>query len=117
MVRKSDRPPEKNNLNERLAAIAKRVPGDSASDAINPRPGTGRTLRRLVFRNATVEFSSGARLTVVAKNLSETGARIEFVAHATLPELVLFIEPTANLRRQARVVWQRGGAAGIEFVD
>jgi hypothetical protein len=116
MVKKPEPTPNNNKLSERIAAIATRAP--VAGSAPNAPPTEGeRTIRRPVFRNATVELASGARLAVVAKNLSETGARIEFFAHAELPDRVMFMEPTANLRRQARVVWQKDGAAGIEFVD
>jgi hypothetical protein len=49
--------------------------------------------------------------------VSETGARVEFFQHVTLPDEVQFLEATLRLRKRARVVWQRDGVAGLAFLD
>ena len=53
---------------------------------------------------------------MVVKNVSETGARIEFLRDITLPDRVLLSEPTLRLRLWAYVAWQERGKAGLEFV-
>lgn len=69
------------------------------------------------FKNGSLIFPDGARIVVVIKDLSETGARIEFFSHTVLPQQALLVEPMLKLRREARVVWQIGGAAGLQFIE
>jgi hypothetical protein len=79
-------------------------------------PKTPRAPRQPVFRQATLAFDSGERMTVALKDVSETGARIEFMMITSLPPELLFIEPTLKIRRRARVMWQRDGVAGLLFL-
>lgn len=60
-------------------------------------------------------LADGEKLSVAIKNLSESGARVEYFIRRELPELVVLIEPTLRIRHRARVVWQRDGAAGLAF--
>lgn len=62
-------------------------------------------------------LGDGERMAVVVKDVSATGARVEFFVRRTLPDEVLFMEATLKLRKRARVVWQRDGAVGLEFLD
>ena len=73
--------------------------------------------REAHFRDGTLTLDDGERLRVVIKDLSASGARVEFVVHRQLPAVVTLSEPTRKLRRQAHVVWQRDGVAGLWFVD
>jgi hypothetical protein len=68
-----------------------------------------------MFRNGTIVIEGGQRLSVAIKDLSEHGARIEFVRRMDLPSVVILMEPMLKLRCRARVVWQREGIAGLEF--
>jgi hypothetical protein len=54
---------------------------------------------------------------VVIKDLSASGARVEFFQRLQLPAFVMLIEPTLKLRKAARVIWERGAAAGLKFED
>jgi len=72
--------------------------------------------REPLFRNATLQLDETERLGVVIKNISESGARVEYFLKRQLPPIVVLIEPTLKLRRRARVIWQRDGVAGLEFV-
>jgi hypothetical protein len=76
-----------------------------------------RSERQAVFRQAVLVFLDQQRLQVALKSLSETGARVEYLTRMELPEEVTLIEPTLRLRRRARVVWQREGVAGLQFID
>jgi len=76
-----------------------------------------RAPRQSVFRTATMVTSGGARQNVALKDVSATGARIEFHTRSTLPSLVVLIEPMLKLHKRARVVWQEEGRAGLEFIE
>lgn len=77
-----------------------------ASRALTVKPCTGK---------ARLCLADGEKLSVAIKNLSESGARVEYFIRRELPELVVLIEPTLRIRHRARVVWQRDGAAGLAF--
>jgi len=76
-----------------------------------------RDARQPQFRNGSIIFDDGERLSVVIKNLSDGGARVEFFVNRPLPERVTLSEPLLKLRRAARVVWQAEGAAGLAFSE
>ncbi len=88
------------------------APAETAQHNLNERAE-----RRPLFRQGVLILGSGEKLSVAVKNVSNTGARIEFFVRTTLPDEVLLIEPTLNIRRRARVVWQRDGVAGLRFVE
>lgn len=107
-------PPPK-GLADRVRQVSERPrfePPPAPMKRQNQRPP-----REPTFRNGTISWEGGDRLKVVIKDLSESGARVEFFIHQPLPDVVLISEPTQKLRRQARVVWQRSGVAGLKFID
>jgi hypothetical protein len=109
-------PPPPIDLNARIRGAVSR-PAPSATPAPPPSRRKERAERDKVFRQATLVFSDGHRFTVVVKDVSATGARVEFFQHVTLPPEVQFLEATMRLRKRARVVWQQDGRAGLEFLD
>lgn len=52
----------------------------------------------------------------VIKERSETGLRIRFTAPISLPQHIELSCQALGLRAHARVVWQRGGMAGLSLV-
>lgn len=68
------------------------------------------------FRNGVLVLGGGQRLSVIIKNLSATGARIDFFVKTDLPDEVVLNEPTLKLMTRARVVWRLEGSAGLEFI-
>lgn len=60
-------------------------------------------------------LAAGERLSVAIKNLSESGARVEYFVRRELPAFVVLIEPVLRIKHRARVVWQRDGVAGLAF--
>jgi hypothetical protein len=101
-------------------ASPERVPelgARSADTNIREHQLKHRQRRIATFKNASVILRDGARISVVVKDLSDAGARVEFFARTVLPQEVLLVEPMLKLRRQARVVWQSDGAAGLRFID
>lgn len=81
-----------------------------------PKKEDARPARQPTFKQGTIQLRSGERLDVVVKNVSDTGARIEFFRKITLTDSVLLTEPTLRLRTWAYVMWQTEGAAGLQFV-
>jgi hypothetical protein len=75
-----------------------------------------RPARKPVFKNGSLIMDDGQRLTVAIRNLSDAGARIEYFSATHLPSEVTLTEPTTKLHRRARVAWQHGNCAGLEFV-
>jgi hypothetical protein len=109
------KPPDASVLANRVRNITERPPVAAVEKA--PPRSKVRAPRQAVFRNATLTFDSGERMAVAVKDLSATGARVEFFRHVALPEIFLLTEPMMKLRRRVRVAWQRDGVAGVEFVD
>jgi hypothetical protein len=101
-------PPRHGALTDRVRQIAK-SPTAPVKGKRNPR--------QAVFRNGVLTFDDGERMSVVVKDLSDSGARVEFFVNRPLPELMTLSEPTPKLRRRVRVVWPRGGAAGLAFSE
>lgn len=60
-------------------------------------------------------LAEGERLSVAIKDLSEGGRRVEYFIRRELPDFVVLIESTLRIKRRARVIWQRDGAAGLAF--
>lgn len=80
-----------------------------------PKAKKERALRQPMYRQGALLFESGQRMTVAIKDLSDTGARIEFLVRQALPPEVTLVEPTLRLRKRARVAWQTENIAGLEF--
>ncbi|MEZ5936747.1 MAG: PilZ domain-containing protein [Hyphomonadaceae bacterium] len=75
-----------------------------------------RAPREPVFRQGSLLLPGGQKLQVVLKDLSAGGTRVEFFQRLELPPKVMVVEPSKNIRAWARVVWQREGVAGLEFL-
>lgn len=99
-----------------LAQRVKQI-GAGVTDAAMPGPSRAREPREAVFRNATLLSDDGQTMRVVIKSLSASGARIEFFNKWDLPGEIEIAEPMLKLRKRARVVWQRDGIAGLQFID
>lgn len=76
-----------------------------------------RAPREPMFRTGTLVTTGGGRQNVAIKNVSATGALIEFHTRNELPLYVVLIEPMLRLHKKAKVVWQIEGAAGLQFID
>lgn len=74
-----------------------------------------RALRQAVFKQGALILADGESFSVALKNISATGARVEYFTHRELPEIVVLVEPSLRIKARARVVWQRDGIAGLSF--
>lgn len=68
-----------------------------------------------MFRHATIKMIDGENISVVIKNISATGLRVELPQERPLGNLVLVTEHSDTLRSWAEVVWQDAGAGGLHF--
>jgi len=102
-------------LADRMRKIAA-VPAEEVNYT-SAGPGEKRSERKPTFKSATVTTLGGERIDVVVKNVSATGARIDFVRDVTLTDRVMLSEPTLRIRTWAYVVWQTRGAAGLQFAQ
>jgi hypothetical protein len=100
-------------LAARLRSIAQRSRVDETEGAAS-RP-MERPPRTATFRNAVVILDSGEKVTVVLKDVSANGARLEFFRQVSLPQSFLLREPLMKLECRVRVVWQRAGVAAVTF--
>lgn len=98
-------------LTDRVRAIADRPRASAAGVKASRAP------RQTLFRNATITLASGAHHAVVIKDISEGGARIEFLRDVPFDHEFTLTEATLKLRRRARLSWRKNGIAGLVFVD
>ena len=108
-------PPDKSVLASRLRNIAERAPAGAVEKAA--ARSKQRAPRQALFRNATITLDSGEKMTVAVKDVSAGGARVEFFRHVPLPATFMLSEPMMKLKCRVRVVWQREGVAGVEFIE
>jgi len=101
-------------LSERMKAIAERKPIDQ-SNYRDISYQSDRPRRTPTFKQAHLMMATGERLNVVVKNITDYGARIEFIRKTHLSDRVHLSEPTLPLNTWARVIWQSDGAAGVLF--
>ena len=116
MFKKKD-PNEGSVLANRIKAVAGSNP-DGETEYVDTRiRPNDRAPRQPTYKHATIQLRGGERLSVVVKNISRSGARIEFFRNVALSDVVFLMEPTLKLRTWAEVMWEREGVAGIRFID
>jgi PilZ domain len=73
--------------------------------------------RTKALREAQIYTSGSTIIDCIVKNMTRTGARIEFSAFTQLPSDFRIHFKNTGETRLAEVAWQRGLAAGIRFTD
>lgn len=76
-----------------------------------------RAPRESTYKQATIQMRTGERVPVVVKNISKTGARIEFFKDVQLSDVVYLMEPTLDIRTWCDVVWEDDKSAGLNFLE
>ena len=107
------KPPPSNLLADWVRKAVERTAAPTPAFAQHAR--TERSARQAVYRQGTLVLAEGERLSVAIKDLSEGGARVEYFVRRELPDFVVLIESTLRIKRRARVIWRRDGAAGLAF--
>lgn len=87
--------------------------GEDGSDGAGPE--SRHEHRRRTLKRGRVLLSSSTTLDCVIRDLTETGARLQFSAPTILPREFLLLNVTENTVRPARLVWQKAESAGISF--
>jgi hypothetical protein len=106
----------------RAVSGAKPISHGAANEQGSPAPKPVRNRRRAerkgAFKQGVLISSSGEEVQIVLKNLSETGARVDFFrgGSAIVGRAVLSV-PTLGLKRNVRIAWKDQNSAGLEFVD
>jgi hypothetical protein len=74
--------------------------------------------RKKSFLKGTVYFNNRrSSLDCLIRDFSETGARLEFAAAATLPDVVELHIPTRDETLRAHIRWRRDTEIGVSFQD
>lgn len=77
-----------------------------------------RTLRRRIFKGATLHFNCGTvSLECLVRNLSGHGVMVELDPLSLLPETFVFRMAGDDRRRHAELAWRQGSKAGIRFLE
>lgn len=75
-----------------------------------------RAPREPTYKQATIQMRTGERVPVIIKNVSKTGARIEFFKDVYLSDVVYLMEPTLDINTWCDVIWEEDNAAGLQFL-
>jgi len=110
----SNKPPD-DPLANRMRKISGAPPPEETSYSTIHQDNK-RAARQATFKQATITTRGGERIAVVVKNVSDSGARIEYMREVSLGDHVLLSEPTLRIKTWAEVVWETRGAAGLKFV-
>jgi len=102
-------------LNDRLKAIKERAAPPPEPTEFQPPPSRKRE-RAQTFKQGVLILPLGEKLPVVIKNVSETGARVEFFQSRELTGHARLMEQSMGLDRHARIVWQKDGLVGLKFI-
>lgn len=111
---RTNRPALEARLNDRLKAISTRAAAPPEIEVATPP--SRRRERKSTFRQGVLILALGERLPVVIKNLSDSGARVEFFQNTKLAGHARLMEQSLGLDRHARIVWQRQGQVGLKFI-
>ena len=77
-----------------------------------------RTLRRKIFKGATLHFNCGTvSFQCLVRNLSGHGVMVELDPLNQLPETFVFRLAGDDRRRQAELAWWHGSKVGIRFLE
>ena len=68
-----------------------------------------------MLKQGKVVLSNWSVLDCVIRDLSDTGARLEFAGPTELPKEFRLLIVSTNLLFPAELAWQRGLAAGVHF--
>lgn len=71
--------------------------------------------RRRVLKDAKLVLSDWSVVDCTIRDMSATGARLEFGGPTELPEELRLLVVSSNMLIPARRAWQRGLSAGVRF--
>ncbi len=94
------------------------APPGQAAAAVKSVRNKRRAERREAFKQAVLVSPRGDRVPVVIKNMSDTGARVDFFSGgAGIVGRAQLVAPSIGLQKWVRVVWKDQNSAGLEFEE
>lgn len=96
-----------------MMQVAK-IPGQEASDGAEARGGRRQRVLKAAAAAFNLEFSS---IPCVVRNISDTGARLEFPAGAAVPAHFVLHFEIDGYKIECERVWQKGNLCGVRFVS
>jgi|GEM_PF-1414323 len=120
MFGKSGKPGDKTALNDRVRQLGEKKAAPSYAEpppsARTPmRSERKRAERHPQYKQGVIVIDGYEKMKVIIKDISVTGARIDYFVRRELPQFVVLQEATLRLNHRARVVWQDGSSAGLTF--
>jgi hypothetical protein len=88
---------------------------DSDAAPSSTGPEHRRARRQRALKAARVVLSDTMTIDCTIRDQNDGGARLEFAAATSLPPEFRLLVVAANTIRPARLLWQRGLAAGVAF--
>jgi hypothetical protein len=71
--------------------------------------------RHRVLKTGAIEFSGGGAIGCTVKNLSASGAALEFVSVLDIPDRFTLSVQGEHLKRHCSVVWRKDKRIGVTF--
>jgi hypothetical protein len=71
--------------------------------------------RRRVLKQGTITFRGGGGFDCMVRNISISGARLDFANPVGLPRSFTLVIATEHLMRQCRAVWSSNQRVGVAF--
>lgn len=111
---KNEKPAADARLSQRLKAITdKKPPPADAYETVSS--SSRRPARTPTYKQAVIVLTGGEKFPVVIKNLSSTGAKVEFFQNREISGQVRLVEQSIDLNTVAEIAWQRDGMLGLIF--
>jgi hypothetical protein len=104
------------SVSAHLATRVRKIAETTRPVPAAPAAAAKRELRAPSFKPGTLTFVGGEKLSVMVTNISDRGARVEYVRGTRIPDCVQLTEPMSGTKKWAYVSWQTWGMAGLEFV-
>jgi hypothetical protein len=74
-----------------------------------------RAVRNKTLKEAKIVLRDWSTIDCLLRNVSETGARLEFGNPVALPDTFQLLIKSRNTLVPVRLVWERGASAGVSF--
>lgn len=115
MFGRSDKDKQYSILAGRVRSVARPIAPSVRSTVTRGFGRQSRSERAPTFREGNLLLAGGTKERVVVRNISATGARVDFFSAGALSSRVLLSARSLGIQRWARVVWSDAHSAGLEF--
>jgi len=74
-----------------------------------------KALRRRVLKAGSIAFDQGSVFSCVVRNMSDSGACLEFAVPLDIPERFTLLIASDHVKRGCRLKWRKQTRIGVEF--